>query len=396
MSRTLLVLNAGSSSLKFALFPFDQCPAPENRLFSGHCEGLGDGGRLRVRDREGHVCVDTPLDGPGDHQQALTRVLAWIDDLDVTLAAAAHRVVHGGAHHAGPARIDAALRSELQALVPLAPLHQPAALAAIDALAARAPELPQVASFDTAFHHDQPAIATEFALPRDIRAQGVRRYGFHGLSYDYIAGVLPEYLGAAADGRIIVAHLGAGASLCALHLRRSIATTMGFTALDGPPMARRCGSIDPGVLLYLLQQCGMTAEALGTMLYERSGLLGVSGLSDDMRVLLASDDPHAATAIALFVYRIGREIGSLAAALGGLDALVFTAGIGEHASEIRRRIGAHAAWLGIDIDDAANAAGGPRISRIGSKASAWVIPTDEDLVVARQAWDVLRSTAGAP
>jgi len=392
VSGVLLVLNAGSSSLKFAIYALVDRPAPGNRLFAGHCDGLGDGARLRVRGGDGRMLVDAPLPGVGDHAQALDRVLAWVDESGLTLAAAGHRVVHGGAHRRAPARLDAPLLAELQALVPLAPLHQPAALAAIAALADRDPALPQTASFDTAFHHDQPAVATAFALPRRLGAQGIRRYGFHGLSYDYIAGVLPDYLGTrAAEGRVIVAHLGAGVSLCALQARRSIATTMGFTALDGPPMARRCGTIDPGVLLYLLQQRGMTAADVSTMLYEQSGLLGVSGLSDDMRVLLASADPRAAEAIDLFVYRIGREIGSLAAALGGVDAVVFTAGIGEHAVEVRRRIGAGAAWLGVEIDDDANAAGGPRISRPHSRVSAWVIPTDEDLVVARQAWDVLHA-----
>jgi acetate kinase len=247
--------------------------------------------------------------------------------------------------------------------------------------------LPQIACFDTSFHNTQPAVAAAFALPRQLSAEGVRRYGFHGLSYEYIASVLPEMIGSqAAEGRIVVAHLGSGASMCALKRRKSIATTMGFTALDGLPMSRRCGAIDPGVVLYLMQEGRMNADAISHLLYYESGLLGVSGISDDMRVLLASDQPHAADAIDLFVYRICRELGSLAAALGGLDTLVFTAGIGEHAPEIRRLACLQAAWLGVEIDVQANSTGGPKITTNASRVSAWVIPTDEDLMIARHTW----------
>ncbi len=256
--------------------------------------------------------------------------------------------------------------------------------------------MPQIACFDTAFHHTEPALATAFALPRRLTAEGVRRYGFHGLSYEYIASTLPDVLGpAAADGRVVVAHLGSGASMCAMRARQSVATTMGFTALDGLPMGRRCGNLDPGVILYLLQEKGMTAAEVSDLLYRDSGLFGVSGISDDMRTLLASDRPSAAEAVALFVYRIGRELGSLAAALGGLDALIFTAGIGERAPEIRRRVSADAAWLGVRLDESANAAGGPRIALAGSRTSVWVIPTDEDLMIARHAWTVLNAQAAA-
>jgi acetate kinase len=280
--------------------------------------------------------------------------------------------------------------AELRRLIPLAPLHQPHHIAAIDALAKLHPGLPQVACFDTAFHHAEQPVATAFALPRSLAAEGVRRYGFHGLSYEYIAGALPEIVGSAgAEGRVVVAHLGAGASMCAMRHRRSVATTMGFTALDGLPMGQRCGSLDPGVVLYLLQEKGMTPQAVSDLLYHDSGLLGVSGISDDMRSLLASDDPRAAEAVALFVYRIGRELGSLAASLGGLDVLVFTAGIGEHAAEIRRRVCADAAWLGVAIDEAANAADATSISRAGARVSVWVIPTDEDLMIARHTLSVL-------
>jgi acetate kinase len=247
--------------------------------------------------------------------------------------------------------------------------------------------LPQIACFDTAFHHTEPEIATAFALPRRLTAEGIRRYGFHGLSYEYIASVLPDILGLAeADGRVVVAHLGAGASMCAMYRRKSVATTMAFTTLDGLPMGSRCGNLDPGVVLYLMQEKGMTAQAVSDLLYHSSGLLGVSGVSDDMRTLLASDDRHAADAIALFVYRINRELGSLAAALGGLDALVFTAGIGEHAPEIRRRVCEQTAWLGMQLDVAANAAGKSRITTAASRVSGWTIPTDEDLMIARHTW----------
>ncbi len=280
-------------------------------------------------------------------------------------------------------------------LVSLAPLHQPHNLAAIEALSKLHPALPQIACFDTAFHHTQSPVATAFALPRALSDQGIRRYGFHGLSYEYIASVLPHVLGPdTAEGRVIVAHLGSGASLCAMHSRKSVATTMGFTALDGLMMGRRCGAIDPGVVLYLLQEQKMPADAISDLLYDKSGLLGVSGISDDMRDLLASNDTRAREAVDLFVYRITRELGSLVAALGGLDALVFTAGIGEHAAEIRRRVCVEAEWLGIKIDEKANASGGPCIS--DSHVSAWIVPTDEDLMIARHAYSVLNApVAGA-
>jgi acetate kinase len=308
------------------------------------------------------------------------------------LVAAGHRVVHGGSLYSIPVRISSTVIDDLRRLVPLAPLHQPRNLAAIVAISKLHPELPQVACFDTAFHHTQPEIAAAFALPRTITAQGVRRYGFHGLSYEYIASVLPNVLGpVAADGRVVVAHLGSGASMCAMHRRQSVATTMGFTALDGLPMGSRCGNLDPGVILYLMQEKGMTPQAVSDLLYHSSGLLGVSGVSDDMRTLLASDDPLAANAIALFIYRIGRELGSLAASLGGLDALVFTAGIGEHASEIRRRACEQAFWLGVELDDAANAAGAIRITTPGSKTSAWLIPTNENLMIAQHTWHLTES-----
>jgi acetate kinase len=272
---------------------------------------------------------------------------------------------------------------KLEALSPLAPLHQPHNLAAITALSKLHPKLPQIACFDTSFHTTQPDIAAAFALPRALSDKGVRRYGFHGLSYEYIASILPDYLGATAASKIVVAHLGHGASMCAMIERRSIATTMSFSALDGLVMGKRCGALDPGVILYLLDHEGMSSKQISHLLYEESGLFGVSGISDDMRGLLASHDPHAAEAIQLFVYRIVRELGSLAAALGGLDALVFTGGIGEHSSEIRTGVCRQAAWLGVRLDDVANTKGGPRISTNDSAVTILAVPTDEELVIVR-------------
>jgi acetate kinase len=282
-----------------------------------------------------------------------------------------------------PIRIDPEVMAALEALVPLAPLHQPHNLAAIKAIAQRGPELRQVACFDTSFHRTQPAVAQAFALPRRYAEEGVLRYGFHGLSYEYIASRLPTTDARAAAGRTVVAHLGNGASMCAMRGGQSIASTMSFTAVDGLPMGTRCGALDPGVLLYLMDSQGMDVRALEKLIYQQSGLLGVSGISSDMRTLLASPDPQAAEAVELFVYHIGRELGSLSAALGGLDALVFTGGIGENAAMIRARICRDAAWLGLNLDAAANDIGGPRISRLDSRVTAWVIPTNEELMIAQ-------------
>jgi acetate kinase len=389
MSDAILVLNAGSSSLKFSLYPGGERPRPEDLICDGQFAGVGHRPRFTAEDGAGTPLIDDLLPQGGGHDAVLAHLLKWLGDRfpEQRLIAAGHRVVHGGALYREPARIDADVIAALTALIPLAPLHEPHHLAAIAALSKLHPSLTQIACFDTSFHSTQPAVATSFALPRRLTEEGVRRYGFHGLSYEYIASVLPEVAGAEiAEGRVVVAHLGSGASLCAMRRRGSVATTMGFTALDGLPMSRRCGALDPGVVLYLIDQKGMTAAAASDLLYESSGLLGVSGLSDDMKTLLASSKPQAAEAVELFVYRVGRELGSLAAALGGLDALVFTAGIGEHAPEIRRRVCEQAAWLGIEIDAAANEEGGPRISRAESKTSAWVIPTNEDLMIARHVW----------
>jgi acetate kinase len=282
--------------------------------------------------------------------------------------------------------------AKLEKLVPLAPLHQPHNLAPIRALLERSPELPQVACFDTAMHRSNPPVAQMFALPAELTEAGVRRYGFHGLSYEYIASRLPEVDPRAAKGKTVVFHLGNGASMCALLAGRSVASTMGFTAVDGLPMGTRCGALDPGVVLYLMDERGMDARAVEKMIYQQSGLLGVSGLSSDMRVLLESQDARAKLAVDLFVYRIGRELGSLAAALGGLDALVFTAGIGERATVIRERVCRQAAWLGVELDDPANARHGPRITSASSRVAAWVIPTNEELMIARHTREALRKT----
>jgi acetate kinase len=388
MSDGILVLNAGSSSLKAAVYTLTgQGTGGLAPHLTARVQNIGHDPDWSAKDAHGAAIADTVLRGDeADHEAVLARMLDWLHGRDdgVTVRAAGHRIVHGGTAYDRAVRIDDTVLTALDGLVPLAPLHQPHNLAPVRALWSRSPDLPQVACFDTAFHRTQPELAQRFALPADLTAAGVKRYGFHGLSYAYIAQVLPDHLGAAADGRVVVAHLGHGASMCALRNRRSVATTMGFTALDGLPMGTRCGNVDPGVLLYLLQQRGWTAEDVADALYHRSGLYGVSGVSDDMGELLASDDARAEAAVALFCYRASRELGSLAAALGGLDALVFTAGIGEHAPEVRRRIAAQAQWLGVTLDDSANAANAGRISRDDSAVAVHVVPTDEERMIAAE------------
>ncbi|HZD41630.1 MAG TPA: acetate/propionate family kinase [Terriglobales bacterium] len=392
MSDALLVLNAGSSSLKFSVFLNEEPPQP---LLRGQLDGLLTQPRFVARNSSDVIGEKKwPSGTPLGHHGAIEFLFQWGRNGPLgkhRVVAAGHRVVHGGTKYTAPVFIDAKTLAELEALTPLAPLHQPHNVAAIKAMAQMAPALPQVACFDTAFHRTQPAVAQSFALPRRYLEEGVRRYGFHGLSYEYIASVLPTIDRRAADGRTVIAHLGNGASMCAVRNGRSIATTMSFTALDGLMMGTRCGSIDPGVLLYLIEHHGMTGNALQHLLYERSGLLGVSGISSDMRELLSSFDPHAIEALDLFVYRIERELGSLAAALGGLDALVFTAGIGENAGAIRARVCRGASWLGLDLDEEANTKGGPRISHTGSRVSAWVIPTNEELMIALHARRLLNA-----
>ena len=386
MREPILVVNAGSSSIKFSVFE-----TMADRSLSagahGQVEGIGTSPHLEVTDPPGDKLADGPVAGDG-YAGAIAAIHDWFAAHvggDAGFDGVGHRVVHGGSIYSQPVLIDSQVLTALEALIPLAPLHQPHHIAAIRVVSAIAPRVPQVACFDTAFHRSQPALAQEFALPRELTAKGVRRYGFHGLSYEYIVSAVLDVMPDCAKGKLVVAHLGNGASMCAIDGGRSVATTMGFTAVDGLAMGTRTGALDPGVILYLLQHEGMDAKALEDLIYQRSGLLGVSGISSDMRTLLASDAPAAKEAVDLFVYRIGRELGSLAAALGALDALVFTAGIGEHAPEIRARVCEDAHWLGITLDEKANAKGGPRISTPGSAVSAWVIPTDENLMIARHA-----------
>ena len=391
MTDSLLVLNAGSSSLKFCVY---QSSAAEGwRLDArGQIEGIGTKPRLSAKDGAGERLADQSLEGTvHDGRTALDALAAFLRSRydSARIVGVGHRVVHGGARYAGPALVTKAVLEELRALVPLAPLHQPYNLGAIDVLFERMPDVPQVACFDTSFHRGQSELAELVPLPAELRAQGVQRYGFHGLSYEYIASVLPELAPEIAEGRVIVAHLGSGASLCALRAGKSIDQSLGFTALDGLCMGTRPGALDPGVVLHLFQGLGLQAKEVETILYKKSGLLGISGISNDMRDLLGSAEPRARLAVDYFVYVAAKQIGALAAVLGGIDALVFTAGIGENSAEIRSRIGASCAWLGVEIDAKANEAGGPRISTAASRVSAWVIPTNEELMIARHTRRIL-------
>lgn len=378
----ILVLNAGSSSLKFSAYRAGSGEAA--RLFHGQVKGLGTRPQFELSGGDGEAVERTTLEGVSDHDAALTHIAEHVRQHfgGLRLVAVGHRVVHGGVAFTGPARITDTVLAELEKLSPLAPLHQPHCLAGIRAVSRQAPDMPQVACFDTAFHRTQPEVAQRFGLPRRYHAEGVIRYGFHGLSYEYIASVLPRFDARAATGKTVVAHLGNGASMCALSGGRSVATTMSFTPVDGLLMGTRCGAVDPGAVLYLMARDGLSPALADRLINHESGLLGVSGVSSDMRTLLASGDARAAEAVDLFVYRIARELGSLAAALGGLDALVFTGGIGENATVVRERICLDAAWLGVEVDADANRAGGPRVSMPGSRVSVWVIPTDEDRIIA--------------
>lgn len=393
MSDAILVVNAGSSSIKFSVF-LERGDALD-LLLGGQIEGLYTTPRFKARNAAGAV-VGEPQWAEGEalgHDGAIAFLADFLREQlgQHRLVAVGHRVVHGGLDYAAPVRLTAEIVGHLERFIPLAPLHQPHNLEPIRLLLANRPDLPQVACFDTAFHRRQPELAQSFALPPEITERGVRRYGFHGLSYEYIASVLPQVDPRAATGRTVVLHLGNGASMCAIHDGKSMASTMGFTAMDGLPMGTRCGNLDPGVVLYLVDELKMDARAIEKLFYQQSGLLGVSGISSDMRTLLESDEPRAKFAVELFVYRIGRELGSLAAALGGLDALVFTGGIGEHAVAIRERVCQNAAWLGVALDPAANATDGPRISTAGSRVAAWVVPTNEELMIARHTWSLLNS-----
>jgi acetate kinase len=397
MTDAILVLNAGSSSLKFSVFR--DCQPPE-LLLRGQLAALQSEPRFICCDLSGHVLDEHawPDDSSISHQLAIEFLFDWGQrhrKREFHLVAAGHRVVHGGTKFHQPVRVDDEVLAELESLVPLAPLHQPHNLAAIRAVKQHAPNLPQVACFDTSFHRTQPTIAQQFALPRELTAAGIQRYGFHGLSFEYIASQLWHVNPQAAAGRTVVAHLGNGASLCALKGGVSVATTMGFTPLDGLPMGTRCGAIDPGVLLYLMNRHGLDVQALEQLLTHESGLLGVSGISSDMRTLLEKEksDARAAEAIELFVYRISRELGSMVAALGGLDAVVFTGGIGENAPSIRARVCLAAKWLGIELDSANNGLGGPRISQLASQVSVWLIPTNEELMIAQHTRQLIGLTS---
>jgi acetate kinase len=378
-----LVLNAGSSSLKFCVF--ERPPGESWHLEArGQVEGIGTAPRLSVKDENGESLAKQDV-AARDGKEALGALAAWLRSKygGSRVLGVGHRVVHGGARFTGPTKLNAEVLRELYQLVPLAPLHQPYNLAAIEAVSERLPGIPQVACFDTSFHRGQPAVAELIPLPRELREQGLQRYGFHGLSYEYIASVLPEVAPEIADGRIIVAHLGSGASLCALKNGKSVDSTLGFTALDGLCMGTRPGSLDPGVVLHLFQSLNLSAKEVETLLYKKSGLLGISGISNDMRDLLGRSEPAARLAVDYFVYRAVKEIGALTAALGGIDALIFTAGIGENSPEVRQRICESSAWLGIELDKAANAKCLSKISTSPSKTSVWVIPTNEELMIAR-------------
>jgi acetate kinase len=378
-----LVLNAGSSSLKFCVF---QRPAGDVwRLEArGQIEGIGTAPRLAVKDANGNSLANQDV-AVSDGNQAVEALAAWLRSKygGSRVLGVGHRVVHGGANFKGPTVIDEKVLAELRELIPLAPLHQPYNLAAIEAVFERLPNVPQVACFDTSFHRQQPPVAELIPLPRELREAGIQRYGFHGLSYEYISSVLPQVAPEVAAGRVIVAHLGSGASLCAMRDGKSVDSTLGFTALDGLCMGTRPGSIDPGVVLHLFQGLNMSVKEVETLLYKKSGLVGISGISNDMRDLLGRNEPAARLAVDYFIYRAAKEIGALSAVLGGIDGIVFTAGIGENSAEIRKRICDASAWLGIELDETANAGRQTKISTEQSKVSVWVIPTNEELMIAR-------------
>jgi acetate kinase len=398
MGDAILILNAGSSSLKFSVYAVPQAGEPILDV-KGQIEGIGTRPRLVARParESGPATHDLSPSEAGDHAGALDRVAHWLQAhyAGTKLLAVGHRVVHGGTRFAEPVVVDDRVLQYLDGLSPLAPLHQPHNLSAIRAVRVRLANVPQVACFDTAFHRRHPAVADRFALPEKFHAEGVRRYGFHGLSYEYIVRSLPTAAPAVAHGRVVIAHLGSGASMCAVKDGCSMDSTMGFTALDGLPMGTRCGALDPGVVLYLVQEKGFDAKAIERLLYSESGLRGLSGISNDMRDLLASDAPGAQLALDYFVYRVSRELGALAAVLEGLDGIVFTAGIGENAPEIRARICARAAWLGVELDEAANRTARTCITSNKSRVSAWVIPTDEERMIAIHTMALLKQSIAA-
>jgi acetate kinase len=396
MTDAILVLNAGSSSIKFSVFVAKK--AELELAFSGQVEGLYTSPRFIAKTTDGAVIADKSW-GEGvklGHDGAIEHLRVFLREQrgELRLAGMGHRVVLGGLKYFKPVRVDAQVLDDLEKLTPLVPLHQPHNLAPIRLVLERMPDVPQVACFDTAFHHTNKPLTQMFALPQELTDAGVRRYGFHGISYEYIASVLPKCAPRAGAGKTVVLHLGNGSSMCAMARGRSVACTMGFSALDGLPMGSRCGALDPGVILFLLDHKKMDLRALEKLLYSQSGLLGVSGISSDVRTLLESKDPHAKLALDLYVYRIGRELGSLAAALGGLDAIVFTAGIGQNAVSIRERVCRDAAWLGVELDSAANAKPDQsgRITAKKSRVAGWVLRTDEELMIARHTQRLLRAS----
>ena len=396
MTDTILVVNAGSSSIKFQLFSVaarDQLP----RLLKGQIEGIGVHPRLLAKGTDGQPLEEAWTGAEvANAPQALDKLVAFLRSRLGTLPTAiGHRVVHGGPDYSEPVVIDDAVLARLDTLSPLAPLHQPNNLAPIRAVRARQPQLLQVACFDTAFHRGHPEVADRYALPESLYAEGVRRYGFHGLSYEYIANRLPSIAPDIARGRVVVAHLGSGASMCAISGGKSVESTLGFTALDGLPMGTRPGQLDPGIVLYLMSEKGMSAKEIERFLYNECGLKGLSGISNDVRELLASKDPRAKLALDHFVYRISLYAGMLAAAMGGIDGFVFTAGIGENAPAIREAVAERLAWLGLDFDREANASGKTLISYTSSRVACYVIPTDEELMIARHTLAVVRAKRDA-
>ncbi|WP_371195956.1 acetate/propionate family kinase [Glaciecola sp. SC05] len=384
MTDAVLTINAGSSSIKFALYSLqDMSP-----LLSGKIVNIGQSPSLKASDIHGTDLCQPAIeigDQASTHETLISWLLNWLKEHDsgILLKSVGHRVVHGGQSFTEATRVTPSVLLQLKALIPLAPLHQGHNLSAIEAISKWAPRLPQVACFDTSFHHTQSELAKLFAIPRKYTENGIIRYGFHGLSYEYIANQLPKYLNKHADARVIVAHIGNGASMCALKNGRSVASSMGFTALDGLMMGQRCGSLDAGVILHLLQHYKMSAAAIEHMLYKESGLLGVSGISNNMQVLQQSDDPHAAEAINLYCYRAARELSSLVSTLNGLDAIVFTAGIGENSALVREKICEHLAWLGVVLDNKANQSNNDVISNLKSSVQVLIIPTNEELVIAK-------------
>ena len=385
MNDYTVVVNAGSSSLKFSVYRRAESDSWTLEA-RGQVEGIGTSPKFSAKDGADKPIGDVALDPTiRDARAALGFVANWLRDRyhGAHVCGVGHRVVHGGAQYSGPTIVTPEVLENLRALIPLAPLHQPYNLSAIEAVWERLPGVPQVVCFDTSFHRGQPAVAQLIPLPREIRDAGVQRYGFHGLSYEYIASVLPSVAPEIAGGRVVVAHLGSGASLCALKGGKSVDSTLGFTALDGLCMGTRPGALDPGVVLYLFQALGLSVKEVETILYKKSGLIGISGISNDMRSLLASNEPAARLALDYFVYRAAKEIAAMTSALGGIDGLVFTAGIGENSPEIRKRICVASAWLGVELDEDANARKAPRITSQASKVPAWVIPTNEELMIAR-------------